>query len=150
MAEQSSKRSDEEKLSGTALRIYLYLLSRRSDAVGPREIARALGISPSLAYYHLRKMEEMGIVKRCSDGYRLVRTIDLDGFVTLGTKVVPHLVVYSMFFLGVAVAHTLTMLLGIAPLNLEGLMLVATNLGAFGIMFFEGMKIRRKLFGERV
>ncbi len=88
------------KLEGTPLRIYAYLL--RHGPAGPREVARAVGLrSPSLAYYHLRKLEGAGLVRRLPGGeYEAVADADVEGFIVIGKWLVPRLLAYAGFFAG--------------------------------------------------
>ena len=54
----------EEALRGTTLEIYRFLL-KRNTPVGAREVQRALNLSsPSLATYHLSKLEETGLIRK--------------------------------------------------------------------------------------
>ena len=76
-------KEEKPQLSGTTLKVYAYLVSR-GEPVGPREITRALGLSsPSLAYYHLRKLEELGFVRRESEGYIAIPGAKIEGFISL-------------------------------------------------------------------
>ncbi len=57
--------SDEthDNLKGTTLEVYRFLL-KSNKPVGARELQRALNLSsPSLAAYHLSKLEETGLAK---------------------------------------------------------------------------------------
>ncbi len=93
------------KLEGTPLRIYAYLL--RHGPAGPREVARAVGLrSPSLAYYHLRKLEEAGLVRRLPGGeYEAITDSGIEGFVVIGKWLVPRLLAYAGFFAGMLVVE---------------------------------------------
>ncbi len=54
----------EDVLKGTTLEIYRYLL-KKGKPQGTREVQRALNLSsPSLAVYHLAKLEDAGLIKR--------------------------------------------------------------------------------------
>ena len=51
----------EEALRGTTLDVYRFLLKRK-EPVGAREVQRVLNLSsPSLATYHLSKLEDVGL-----------------------------------------------------------------------------------------
>ncbi len=88
------------KLEGTPLKIYAYLL--KHGPAGPREIARALGLkSPSLAYYHLRKLEAAGLVKKLPGGeYEADPNADIEGFLVIGKWLIPRLQAYAAFYAG--------------------------------------------------
>jgi len=110
-------------LEGTALRIYAYLL--RNGPAGPREVARALSLSsPSLAYYHLKRLEELGLVSRLPDGrYRVTGTASIEGYVVIGKWLVPRFLAYSAFFAGLLGVEVLT-----AALRMRGKVGVGSDL----------------------
>ncbi len=57
------------KLGGTALKVYIYLLTRSGEPVGVRELQRALGFkSPSTAKHHLDRLVELGLAKKIPGG----------------------------------------------------------------------------------
>jgi predicted transcriptional regulator len=65
----------KDVLRGLTLKVYKFVL--RSDRpVGIREVQRALGLSsPTLALYHLNKLEEAGLIKKEANGYIADRVI---------------------------------------------------------------------------
>ncbi len=134
---------DEIALSKTTLRIYLYLLETQKPC-GPREIARSLGLAPSLVYYHLRKLEEIGIIKKTSEGYMVDKVIPIEGFVALGRRLIPRMFLYTALFLGLltgeAIATAITLSLSID----RALLIAVTALGAI-ITALEGLSIKRRL-----
>lgn len=59
-------------LTGTALRVFTYAL-KQNESVGVREVQRRLGLkSPSLAQYHLTRLEEFEILEKTPDNRYLV------------------------------------------------------------------------------
>ena len=59
----------DDVLRGTTLKVYRFLL-KRGEPVGIREVQRTLKLSsPSLAAYHLSKLEEAGLIKRKKGNY---------------------------------------------------------------------------------
>ncbi len=101
----------KQSLEGTALKVYAYLL--RSGPAGPREVARALNLSsPSLAYYHLKRLEESGLVSKLPDGrYTVAGPASVEGYVVIGKWLVPRLLAYSAFFAGLLAIEMLTAVL---------------------------------------
>ena len=54
-------------LTGTSLRVFTYALKQK-ESVGVREVQRRLGFkSPSLAQYHLTRLEELEILEKTQD-----------------------------------------------------------------------------------
>lgn len=77
----SSSTLDERKvlaeLTGNRLRVYWYLLKKRQNPAGVREVQRSLGFSsPSTASYHLEKLRELGLIAKDSFGdYKVSRVV---------------------------------------------------------------------------
>ena len=65
--------ADTEALEGKTLSIYSYLV-KEGKPVGPREVMRATNLSsPSVAYWHLQKLESLGLVQKNSYGEYTVK-----------------------------------------------------------------------------
>ncbi|MCL5068077.1 MAG: helix-turn-helix domain-containing protein [Thaumarchaeota archaeon] len=92
----SAKRPDEV-LTGTTLRVYKYLVTL-GKPVGPREVQRELRLSsPSLAIFHLEKLEKAGlVVKNDSDGTFLVDRTYLKHYVKLRRFLIPRYLFYAV------------------------------------------------------
>ena len=131
-----------ENLSGHALKIYAYLLES-SKPVGVREMARALSLPASTVHYHLKRLEELGLATRNADGYLVNKIITLEGFLLVGRKLVPRLLVYSFFFLGLTIGEIVMVISG--GLNPDRLITLASCITAFSILLLEGLNARRKL-----
>ena len=97
---------DDEKiaseLKGNTLRTYWALLNSTEGVTGVRELQRQLGFSsPTLAAYHLNKLEELELVVKERGNYRLVREVKvgvLRQFIKLGTFLLPRYVLYATMF----------------------------------------------------
>lgn len=91
--------ADEESfdiLRGTTLKVYLFLL-RKGEPVGVREVQRVLNLSsPSVALYHLSKLEDAGLVKNKCGNYHVNRVV-LKSCVKIGHLLIPRYFFYSMF-----------------------------------------------------
>jgi len=97
---------DDEKivseLKGNTLRVYWSLLNSRDGVMGVRQLQRQLGFSsPTLAAYHLNKLENLELVVKERGDYRLVREVKvgvLKQFIKLGTFLLPRYIFYATFF----------------------------------------------------
>lgn len=84
-------------LRGLTLRVYRFVL-KHDGPVGIREVQRGLGLSsPTLALYHINKLEEAGLVRKELDGYVADRVV-LENLVRLRSFLVPRNFFYTVFF----------------------------------------------------
>ena len=92
----------ESELKGNTLRVYWALLRSRDGVVGVRAVQRSLGFSsPSLASYHLNKLEELGLVEKKHGDYHLTRRVRvgvLKQFTKIGGYMLPRYVLYATMF----------------------------------------------------
>ncbi len=135
--------SSDRELSKTSLRVYLYLLTR-NEPVGPREITRGLELSsPSVAYYHLKKLEELGLVKKDNNGYVAVPGLKIEGYILIGRKIVPRLILYSFMYLGLLVIEILGVVVNIlrkTPPSIELITLIIFTLTTALLLLIEGIR----------
>jgi DNA-binding transcriptional ArsR family regulator len=83
-------------LKGTALEIYRLILKTRKP-LGIREIQRALNLSsPSVAQYHLSKLEHVGLLKKEAGNY-VINKVVLENCVKITRFLVPRYLFYSVF-----------------------------------------------------
>ena len=144
-----ARRSGEVELDGTTLRVYLLLLSS-GRGMSPREVMRELRLSsPSVAYYHLKKLEELGLVKKFDDGYRVVKKVRLSNIVVIGRRVIPRMLFFASIFIGMLIVELAVLIIRIAsrePITTDYLALVGVTLSAALILAIEGIEMHRKLF----
>ena len=92
----------ESELKGNTLRVYWALLRSQDRVVGVREVQRSLGFSsPALASYHLRKLQDLGLVQEKLGEYHLVKEVKvgvLKQFTKLGTLMLPRYTLYAILF----------------------------------------------------
>jgi len=88
----------KEVLRGLTLKVYKFVL--RSDGpVGIREVQRALGLSsPTLALYHMNKLEEAGLIKKESNGYIADRVV-LENLIRFRRILIPRNFFYMVFLI---------------------------------------------------
>jgi DNA-binding transcriptional ArsR family regulator len=90
-----------EDLKGKTLAVYFFLLGQ-AEPISAREIQRRMGLSsPSLALYHLKKLEDLELVEMDRiEGFRVtkhVRVGILQFFVGMGRFLLPRYTFYSLF-----------------------------------------------------
>ena len=94
--------TNSEELEGTTLNVYAYLV-KEGNPIGPREVMRATNLSsPSVAYWHLQKLEALGLLDKNKYGEYVVKEkIGVSGHLWIGRNLVPRLICYSFFFMGI-------------------------------------------------
>ena len=93
-----------EKLEGITLSVYFYVVKKRAP-VGARDAMKGAHLSsPSVAYRHLEKLEDWGFLEKNEFGeYVVKRKARVAGYIWLGRRMVPKMLVYSLVFLGILV-----------------------------------------------
>ena len=90
-------KDEHEVLTGNTAQVYRYAIKQRKP-IGVREVQRALKLSsPTLAAYHLDKLEEAGLLKQTSEGY-IVEKLVLENFVRLRQLLLPKYLFYFVVF----------------------------------------------------
>jgi len=88
---------EEDVLKGKALKVYRFMLKQKNP-VGIREVQRALTLSsPSLATYHLSKLEKAGLVKQELEGY-VVDKVVLHNLIRFRRMLIPKHFFYFVLF----------------------------------------------------
>ena len=90
---------EEDVLTGKTVKVYRFMLKQKNP-VGIREVQRALAFSsPSLATYHLSKLEKAGLVKPEQEGY-VVDKVVLQNFIRFRRMLIPKYFFYFILFTG--------------------------------------------------
>ena len=99
-----SSEDPESMLRGTTLEVYRFLL-KSGKPVGTREVQRALDLSsPSLAVYHLSKLEDVGLLKHVNGGYVVDKVVLEDG-IKVRRFLIPRFLFYAIFAVLLLVAE---------------------------------------------
>jgi DNA-binding transcriptional ArsR family regulator len=86
---------ESDILKGTTLDVYRFLL-KAGKPVGAREVQKALNLSsPSVAMYHLSKLEDAGLVKRETGNYT-INKVFLEQSVRISRFLIPKYLFYSI------------------------------------------------------
>jgi hypothetical protein len=90
------EKDSDDILKGNALEIYRFMLKNRKP-IGIRELQRTLNLSsPSVAQYHLSKLENEGLVKKECGNY-VVNKVILEDCVKISRFLIPKYLFYSVF-----------------------------------------------------
>ena len=95
-----------EELEGITLSVYLYVVKKRAP-VGARDAMKGASLSsPSVAYRHLEKLEDLGLLEKNDFGEHTVKhNARVAGYMWLGRRLVPKMLVYSLVFLGILIVE---------------------------------------------
>ena len=137
-------------LEGTTLSVYRYV-AKEGKPVGPRDVMRALHFnSPSVAYRHLQKLEDAGLlVKNAYGEYFLEKKTKVKGYHWIGRNLLPNIMLYFYVFLGLFIAEIAVLAVHFSVENYEFIVFFLLGLSITGIamMFFliEGIMLIRKI-----
>ena len=94
------------ELGGTTLSVYLFV-AKQGRPIGPRDVMRGLNLgSPSVAYRHLQKLDDAGLLKKNDYGeYVLKKKRRINGYHWIGRRLVPNAMFYFSFFLGLFITE---------------------------------------------
>ncbi|MBN1682326.1 hypothetical protein JW865_02085 [Candidatus Bathyarchaeota archaeon] len=105
----SDEKIIESELKGKTLLVYMHILKVGQDSVGVREIQRELGFSsPSVASYHLQKLQDLGLIENVYGDYKLVREVKvgvLRQFVTFGGFMLPKFLFYAVLVTSMLITY---------------------------------------------
>ena len=133
--------------------VYSFVVSK-GEPVGPREVMREVGLSsPSVAYWHLQKLENQGLLKKNKNGeYFVMEKTGISGHIWIGKNLVPRLIFYSLFFLAIIIFEVVILFIQLFSdelvFSLPLVYLLITNVIAFVLFLAEGLLIKRKLKTE--
>ena len=94
--------ANADELEGKTLNVYAFAV-KEGKPVGPRDVMRGANLSsPSTAYRHLQKLEALGLMRKDAYGeYVVTEKASISGHLWIGRNLVPRLMFYSFFFLGI-------------------------------------------------
>jgi hypothetical protein len=138
-----------EELEGNTLNVYAYAV-KEGRPVGPRDVMRGANLSsPSVAYRQLQKLENLGLMERNKYGEYVVKEkTSISGHLWIGRNLVPRLVFYSFFFMGILGAEISIIAIQFfvyeQSLNIEILYLIGITAIAMALFLAEGIVLHRK------
>jgi hypothetical protein len=125
-------------------------MMREGKPLGPRETMRLANLSsPSVAYWHLQKLESLGLIAKNEYGEYLVKEkARISGHLWVGKTLVPRLIFYAFFFIGILIVESIVIAIpffqnGATP-NVYLFYLMAPTAIATALFLSEGMWLRKK------
>jgi len=136
-------------LDATTFKVYVYLV-KTGQPSGPRDVMRGADLSsPSVAYRHLQKLVDLGLVQKDKYGmYEVKEKVNLEGFFWLGKSLVPRFILYSLFFIGllaVEIVVATMRLLALEPIESAFMLLAFVTTISVVLFLFEGIRLRNKM-----
>jgi hypothetical protein len=145
--------TNAEELEGTTLNVYSCMV-KEGKPLGPRETMRLANLSsPSVAYWHLQKLESLGLIAKNEYGeYTVKEKINISGHLWVGKTLVPRLIFYAFFFIGILIVEAIAIAVpffqnGQTP-ELYLFYLMGPTAIAMLLFFSEGMWLRKKTQNE--
>ena len=112
--------SKKEDLEGITLNVYLHAV-KKGKPVGPRDVMKGVNLSsPSVAYRHLQKLEDMGYLQKNEYGeYTVKKKAHIGGHVWLGRRLLPKMWIYSLIFLAILIVEVFILIVHFPVETLE-------------------------------
>ena len=99
-SENKERSNIVKNLNGTTLMVYFALLNKKE--IGVRELQRLLALSsPSVAKYHLEKIEKLGLAENLNGNYHLLKKAkipSLTSWILIGRNLIPRMLFAAVFF----------------------------------------------------
>ncbi len=141
--------NESKEIEGLTLSVYLYV-AKKARPVGPRDVMKGANLSsPSVAYRHLEKLEDLGLLGKNEYGeYFMKGKARVRGYTWIGNRMMPKMWVYSLIFAAILIAELIVFLLHYPVENFEFavffLLLMLITGSAIAVFFVEGLLVRKR------
>jgi hypothetical protein len=97
---------NNEELEGITLSVYLYVV-KKGRPVGPRDAMKGAHLSsPSVAYRHLQKLEDLGYLQKNTYGEYVTKDkARVRGYIWIGRRMMPKMLVYALLFMSILIVE---------------------------------------------
>jgi hypothetical protein len=131
--------SDGIVLEGTTLAVYVYI-AKEGKSVGPRDVMRRLHLnSPSVAYRHLQKLEDSGLLTKTEYGeYSLKKKAKIRGYHWIGRTLLPNIFFFFYPFLAILIAELVVLAIhfGVETYEFKVFLLLGITITAIAMVAF--------------
>jgi hypothetical protein len=141
--------NQKEELQGITLQVYLYAV-KKGKPIGPRDTMKNISLSsPSVAYRHLQKLEDMGYLQKNEYGEYIIKgKAQIEGNVWLRNLLVPKMWVYSLIFLAILSVEVVVLAIHYSVETYEFkvffILIVIITLSALAVFSIEGFLLRKQ------
>ena len=138
-----------DELEGITLSVYLYAV-KKGRSVGPRDAVKGAHLSSSsVAYRHLEKLQDLGLLQKNEYGeYVVKRKARVGGYIWIGRRMMPKMLVYSLLFMGILIVELVVFALhyNVETFEFRVFFLLITLITGFAMAVFtvEGLRQRRR------
>lgn len=103
---------ENSSLEGITLAVYIYAVNK-GKVVGPRDVMKGVRLSsPSVAYRHLQKLEDLGELQKNEYGeYTVKHKAYIRGQVWVGNRLLPKMLLYASLFLAILIVEIIILIL---------------------------------------
>lgn len=142
--------ASNEVLEGTTLSVYMFV-AKKGKPIGPRDVMRGVHLnSPSVAYRHLQKLEDAGLLAKNEYGeYFFKKKAKVKRYHWIGRSLLPNIMFYFYFFLGLFIAEivVLAMHFTVETYEFKVFFLLGLSITGIAMMFFliEGILLLRRI-----
>jgi len=147
----------DDVLTGTTLKVYRLLMSL-NEPIGPRELQKRLKLSsPSVASFHLEKLEKASLATKTQNGEYVVNRVYLKHYVRLRRFLIPrfmfHALLGTFLLLGwgiIFLSRNFSSSLRNGPISFQSVLLLVSVYGVIatlilvGLLWYETASIMRK------
>ena len=141
--------ANNEELEGITLSVYLYVV-KKGKPVGPRDVMKGAHLSsPSVAYRHLQKLEDLGYLQKNKYGEYVTKDkARVRGYIWIGRRMMPKMLVYSLLFMSILIVELVVLAVHYSVENYTFkvffLLLTLITGFAMGVFIAEGLLQRRR------
>ena len=138
------------ELERTTFSVYLFV-AKKGKPVGPRDVMRGAHLSsPSVAYRHLQKLEDSGLLKKNEYGeYLLKKKMKVNGYRWIGRRLLPHAMFYFYFFFGLFITEAVIFAIhySVETYNFKVFFVLGLSITGIAMALFlkEGLSLAKKI-----
>ena len=147
--------ANEEELEGITLSVYLYVV-RKGKPVGPRDVVKGAHLSsPSVAYRHLQKLEDLGYLQKNNYGEYVTKDkASVRGYIWVGRRMLPKMLVYSIIFMIILIIELVVLVIHYSVENYTFkvffLLLTLVTGFAMAVFTFEALRHHRRTIMSQI
>jgi hypothetical protein len=130
--------------------VYWYVV-KAGKPVGPRDAMKGVQLSsPSVAYRHLQKLEDMGLLQKNEYGEYIVKQkINIRGYIWIGRRLASKMLIYALIFTSVLALELFVLgwhwTVEDDKFKIFFALLITITVAAMGLFLFEAFMQRRRL-----